>query len=154
MSSVEVSGNRKPFFGNIDSKSVTETLTNYGPRAALLFAVPFVAQLGFGAGVGVSAQRAALIGASGLIADGVVKATLNTTGYRSPTAEATGQFLAPLIAGAIYTGGQSFIDIQSQGMEKNFVFSSLSVAAANGLSYSAAPIFTRMLADVRSQNQE
>lgn len=153
MSSVEVSGGRKPLF-DCDSKSVTDKISTYGPRALLLFAVPFVAQLGFGAGVGVSAKRAALIGASGVVAEIAVKTTMSMTGYECETAQAIGQFASPLLAGVLYTGGQSLADIQSQGMEKNFTFSTLSVAAANGLSYSANTIMSRMLADVRSQKHE
>lgn len=114
-------------------------------KAAFGYAVPFIAQLGFGATLGTSAIRAALIGTidlgvgalATLPALGVVATASGTevpkffrAGFSSTV---YGYALQPLIVGLVYSSGQYVVDIRSEGFTRDFTFATLSAATSTAM---------------------
>lgn len=134
----------------IDSTFIASQAT----RAVLEFTVPFVAQLGFGVGLGVSAKRSALIAGSAIATDLGVYAARHFTGYQlNENAEIGAQFLSPFITGGIYAGVQEFANLNSQGPFKNFTLATVTTAAAHGLARPSVAAMAMLLTQVRSEKR-
>jgi len=106
-------------------------------KAVLGYLIPFVTQLGFGATLGTSAIRGALVGTSGLVSQALVTGTVFLPEEMKLAGVSGAYLIESSIAGGIYAGTQAIFDWRSQGGLYDFTFGTLSTAATTGI---AAPL--------------